>query len=99
MLKFVPITVHPSKVGDEEEVHRQNMEWIEVAPNEEMPFEFHRKQKIRHKVQISCRPADSHYGLAVTCSNVLLKNIVFFDFRIIWIGGYLIYSLAVSDFT
>ena len=51
ILKFVPITVHPSKVGDEAEVNKQNMEWIEVAPNEEMPFIFHRKQKIRHQVK------------------------------------------------
>lgn len=50
-LQFVPITVHPSQVGEDTEVLKQmNMDWIEVAPNEEMPFNFHRKQKIRHKV-------------------------------------------------
>ena len=60
-ISFIPITVSPSQVGtDSQRIHGQKMDdvsihsssWRDVAPNEEVPFQFLRREKIRHKVLI-----------------------------------------------
>ena len=56
-LWFLTVTMSPSSVSSSS-FHRQKMDdayiqatdWKHVPPNEEVPFAFYRREKIRHKV-------------------------------------------------
>ena len=53
LLWFKPVTKSPSQVGGESApLQAGSQDWIPVPPNEDVPFNFSRHEKIRHKVWV-----------------------------------------------